>query len=109
MEIRNTAWCVTVPILEYTHGMSKWIREGIITELIPNNRPFAPLTWIPREVDPPLPIPSNESLRHANLSKRDPGTIMWWAHNGIQIHDQDWDLNMAYFSNQRNEEGLPAP
>jgi hypothetical protein len=34
---------------------------------------------------------------------------MWWAHNGIQIHDQDWDLNMAYFSNQMNEEGLPAP
>ena len=75
--------------------MSKWIREGIETELIPNNRALQKLTWIPREVDPPLPIPSTESLRYANLSKRDPGTIMWWAHNGIQIHDQDWDLNMA--------------
>ena len=89
--------------------MSKGIKEEVVTELIPNNRAFEKLTWIPREVDPPLPIPSTELLRHANLSKRDPGTIMWWAHNGIQIHDQDWDLNMAYFSNQMNEEGLPAP
>ena len=28
---------------------------------------------------------------------------MWWAHNGMQTHDQDWDLNMAYFSNQVDE------
>jgi hypothetical protein len=108
-EICNTAWCVTVLILEYTLAMSKFIKEGVVTEPIPNDRDFAKLTWIPREVDPSLPIPSTESRRHANLSKRDPGHVMWWAHNDIQIHDQDWDLNMAYFSNQMNEEGLPAP
>ena len=31
-EIRNTAWCVTVPIMEYTAPMSKWIQEGVVTE-----------------------------------------------------------------------------
>ena len=109
LEIRNTAWCVTVPMLEYTLAISKFIKEGVVTELIPNDRDFEKLTWIPREVDPPLPIPSTEARRHANLSKRDPGHVMWWEHNGMQIHDQDWDLNMAYFSNQMNDAGLPAP
>ena len=28
---------------------------------------------------------------------------MWWAHNGMQIHDSDLDINMAYFSNQPDE------
>ena len=34
---------------------------------------------------------------------------MWWAHNGLQIHDNDWDLNMAYFSNQVDEPDQPVP
>jgi hypothetical protein len=76
LEIRNTAWCVTVPILEYTLAMSKFIKEGMVTELIPNDRDFEKLTWIPREVNPLLPIPSTEAHRHANLSKRDPGHVM---------------------------------
>ena len=107
-EIRNTAWCVTVPIPEYTLAMSKFIKEGVVTELIPNDRDFQKLTWISRAIDPPLPISSTEARRHANLSKRDPGHVMWWAHNGMQIHEQDWDLNMAYFSNQMDDAGLPA-
>ena len=86
--------------------MSKWIKEGIVTELLPNDRDFKKLTWIPREFDGNLPVPSAEARRHANLSKRDPGHVMWWAHNGMQIHDNDWDLNMAYFSNQLDE---PVP
>ena len=28
---------------------------------------------------------------------------MWWAHNGMQIHDTDLDINVAYFSNQPDE------
>ena len=28
---------------------------------------------------------------------------MWWAHNGLQIHDTDWDINLAYYGNQRDE------
>ena len=40
LEIRNTAWCVTVPLPEYKLAMSKWIKEGIVTELIPNDRDF---------------------------------------------------------------------
>ena len=87
-------------------AMSKWIKEGIVTELIPNDRDFKKLTWIPREFDGNLPVPSAEARRHANLSKLDPGHVMWWAHNGMQIHDSDWDLNMAYFSNQLDE---PVP
>ena len=47
LEIRNTAWCVTVLLPEYTLAMSKWIKEGIVTELIPNDRDFKKLTWIP--------------------------------------------------------------
>jgi hypothetical protein len=31
LEIRNTAWCVTVPILEYTLAMSKFIKQGVVT------------------------------------------------------------------------------
>jgi hypothetical protein len=34
---------------------------------------------------------------------------MWWAHNGLQIHDNDWNLNMAYFSNQYDEPKRPVP
>ena len=37
LEIRNTAWCVTVPILEYTLAMSKFIKQEMVTELIPND------------------------------------------------------------------------
>ena len=74
---------MTVPILEYTMVMSKFINQGVVTELIPNDLNFQPLTWIPREFDGTLPVPSAEARRHANLSKRDPGHVMWWAHNGI--------------------------
>ena len=83
LEIRNTAWCITVPLPEYTIAMSKWITTGIVTELIPNDRDFKKLTWAPREFDGDMPIPSAEAGRHANLSKRDPGHVMWWAHNGM--------------------------
>ena len=89
----------------------KFIKEGIVTELIPNDRDFRKLTWIPREFDGNLPVPSAEARRHANLSKRDPEHVMWWAHNGMQLHDNDWDLNMAYFSNQLDEpeQLIPPP
>jgi hypothetical protein len=108
LEIRNTAWCVTVPILEYKLAMSKFIKEGVVTELIPYDCNFEKLTWIPCKVDDSMPITSTEARRHANLSKRDPGHVMWWAHNGMQIYDQDWDVNMTYFSNQSDDAGLPA-
>ena len=76
--------------------MHKWIATGLVTELIPNNRDFKKITWVPRPFDGDLPAPSLEARRHGNLSKRDPGQVMWWAHNGLQIHDTDWDINLAY-------------
>ena len=89
--------------------MNKWITTGIVTEPLPNNRDFKRLTWVPRPFDGDLPTPSTEARRHANLSKRDPGHVMWWAHNGMQIHDSDLDLNIPYFSNQLNEAILFMP
>ena len=44
LEICNTAWCVTVPILDYTLAMLKFIKEGMVTELIPNDRDSEKLT-----------------------------------------------------------------
>ena len=104
LEIRNTAWCVTVPLPEYTMAMSKWIKEGIDTELVPNDRDFKKLTWIPREFDDNLPVPSAEAHRHANLSKRDPGHVMWWTHNGLQIQltlATNW-MNQCHLSHLRH-------
>jgi hypothetical protein len=44
LEIRNTAWCVTVPILEYTLAMSKFIKQSLVTDLIANDQNFEKLT-----------------------------------------------------------------
>ena len=44
LEIRNTAWCVKVPILEYTMAITKFIKLGVVTELIPNDINFQKLT-----------------------------------------------------------------
>ena len=69
LEIRNTAWCITVPLPEYTLAMNKWITTGLVTEFRPNNRDFKKLTWVPQPFDGDLPAPSAEARRHANLSK----------------------------------------
>ena len=55
---------------------------------------------------PGYPASLMATYQYANLSKCDPGHVMWWAHNGMQIHDSDLDLNMDYFSNQFDE---PVP
>ena len=88
--------------------MLNFIKQGVVAELTPTDQNFAKLTWIPRKFERNLPVPSAEARRYANLSKRDPGTVMWWAHNGLQIHDNDWDLNMAYYSNQYVEPEQPV-
>ena len=74
LEIRNTAWCITVPLPEYTMAMSKWITTGIVTELIPNDRDFKKLAWASREFDGDLPVPSAESATSGKYIQARPRT-----------------------------------
>ena len=48
---------------QYTLAMNKWITTGIVTELLPINRDFKKLTWVPRPFDGVLPAPSAEARR----------------------------------------------
>jgi hypothetical protein len=90
--------------------MATFVSKRFVDELIPNVQDFAKLTWRPQEFDGNLPQPLLEARKGANLSKRDPGPVMWWAHNGMQIHDNDWDLNIAHCNNQTDEPDiLPLP
>ena len=95
-EVRNTAWFVTVPSIEHTCMMQGWIKRGVVASLIPFERDFAKLTWRPQYYNGEIPPVNSETRRGANFSKRDPGYVPWWGHNGLQIHDNDWDLNIGY-------------
>jgi hypothetical protein len=61
---------------------------------------FNKLTWRPQYYDGQIPTFNTETRRGANFAKSDPGYVPWWAHNGLQIRDNDWDLNISYYSNQ---------
>ena len=77
-----------------------WVQRGVVAQLLPFEKDFNELTWRPQYYDGQVPPVNTETRRGANFSKRDPGYVPWWAHNGLQIHDNDWDLNISYYSNQ---------
>jgi hypothetical protein len=99
-EVRNTAWFITVPSMEHKCMMEGWVQRGIVAHLLPFEKDFNKLTWRPQYYDGQVPPVNTETRRGANFSKRDPGFVPWWAHNGLQIHDNDWDLSISYYSNQ---------
>jgi hypothetical protein len=66
----------------------------------PVRKDFNKLTYRPQYYDGQIPPVDTETRRGANFSKSDSGYVPWWAHIGLQIHDNDWDLNISYYSNQ---------
>jgi hypothetical protein len=89
--------------------MNGWVTRGVVAQLFPFEKDFASLTWRPNDYDGEIPPYNTESRRGANLSKHDPGYFPWRDHNGLQLVDNDWDLNIAYYSNQPNHVPLTAP
>ena len=77
-----------------------WVKRGVIAQLLPFEKGFKKLTWRPTYYDGQIPPVKTETRRGANFSKRDLGYVPWWAHNGLQLRDNDWDLNISYYSNQ---------
>jgi hypothetical protein len=80
--------------------MEGWVQKGIVAQLLLFQKEFNKLTWRPQYYDGQVPPINTETRRGANFSKQDPGYVPWWAHNGLQIHDNDWDLNISYYNNQ---------
>ena len=89
--------------------MEGWIKRGVIAQLLPFEKDFEPLIWRPTYYNGDVPPVNTETRRGANFSKRDPGYVPWWAHNGLQIHDNDWDLDIAYYSNQMDDLATYVP
>ena len=77
-----------------------WVTKGFIAQLLHFEKDFQPLIWRPTYYNGEIPPANTETRREANFSKRDPGYVPWWAHNGLQLRDNDWDLNISYYSNQ---------
>jgi hypothetical protein len=88
-EVRNTAWFITVPNLEHKSMREGRIKRKVVAQLLPFDKDFNKLTWRPTYYDGPNPPFNTETRREANFSKRDPGNYLWWAHNGLQIRDND--------------------
>jgi uncharacterized protein YfaT (DUF1175 family) len=80
--------------------MEGWVQRGVVAQLLPFEKYFNKLTWRLQYYNGQVPPVNTETRRGANFLKRDPGYVPWWAHNGLQIHDNDWDLNISYYSNQ---------
>ena len=99
-EVRNTSWFITVPNVEHWCVIEGWVKKGVIAQLLPFEKDFEPLTWRSQCYDGQIPTVTSETRRGANFSKSDPGYVPWWAHNGLQTADNDWDLNISYYSNQ---------
>jgi hypothetical protein len=99
-EVCNTLWFITVPKVEHRCMIEGWVEKGVIEQLLPFEKDFEPHTWRPQYYDGQVPMVNSETRRGANLSKSDPGYVPWWAHNGLQTSDNDWDLNISYYSNQ---------
>ena len=72
-----------------------WVKRGVIAQLIPFEKDFQPLIWRPTYYNGDVPPANTETRRGAIFSKRDPGYVPWWAHNGLQLRDNDWDLNIS--------------
>jgi hypothetical protein len=99
-EVCNTAWFITVPIIEHKSMIKGWAKRGVVAQLLPFEKDFNPLTWHPAFCDGQIPPVNTETRREAIFYKRDSGSVPWWAHNGLQLHDNDWDLSISYYSNQ---------
>jgi hypothetical protein len=95
-KVRNTAWFITVP----KSMIEGWVKRGVVAQLLPFEKGFKPLTWRPTYYDGQIPPVNTKTRRRANFSKRDSGYVPWWAHNGLQLNDNDWDLKISYYSNQ---------
>jgi hypothetical protein len=99
-EVRNTSWLITVPNVEHRCTIEGWVKKGVIAQLLLFEKDFEPLTWRPQYYDGQIPTVNSETRRDANFSKKDPGYVPWWAHNRLQTSDNDWDLNISYYSNR---------
>ena len=108
-EVRNTAWFITVPNVEHKCMIDGWVKRGVIAQLLPFEKDFNKLTWRPTYYDGQIPPVNTETRRGAIFSKRDPGYVPWWAHNGLQLRDNDWDLIISYYSKQLDIVAQYAP
>jgi hypothetical protein len=99
-EVRNTAWLITVPNVKHKCVMEGWIHRGVVAQLLPFEMDFNKLTWRLQYYDGQIPTVNTETRQGGKFLKSDPGYGPWWAHNGLQIRDNDWDLNISYCSNQ---------
>jgi hypothetical protein len=88
-ELLKTAWFITVPNMEHKCMMEGWIKRVVVTQLLPFKKDFNELTWRPTFYDGQIPPINTETRRGGNVSKSDPGYVPWWAHNGLQIRDND--------------------
>jgi hypothetical protein len=79
--------------------MEGWIQQKKLT-WHPFEKDFNKLTWHPQYYDGQISTVNTETGRGANFLKSDTDYVPWWAHNGLQTHDNDWDLNISYYSNQ---------
>ena len=93
-EVRNTAWFITVPNMEHKSMIEGWVKRGVVAPLLPFEKDFNKLTWRPTYYDGQIPSVNTETWRGSNFSKRDPGYVPWWVHNGLQLRDNDWNLNI---------------
>ena len=98
-ELCITAWFIIVLNVEHKYMMEGWTQRGVVAQLLPFQKDFNKLTWRPQYYNGQIPPVNTETRLGANFSKSDPGYVPWWAHNGLQIHDNDWDLNISYYSN----------
>ena len=76
-----------------------WIKRGVVAQQLPFEKDFEPLTWRPQYYDGQIPTVNTETRRGANFLKSDPGYVPWWSHNDLQTSDNDWNLNISYYSN----------
>ena len=75
--------------MEHRCMIEGWIKRGVIAQLLPFEKVFEPLIWRLTYYHGDVPPVNTETQRGANLSKRDYGYVPWWAHNDLQIHDND--------------------
>jgi hypothetical protein len=99
-KVRNTACFITVPNIVHKCMIEGWVKRGVDAQIVPFEKDFNKLTWRPNDYVGQIPPVNTETRRGANFSKQDPGYVPWWAHHGLQLHDNVWDFNISYYSNQ---------
>jgi hypothetical protein len=61
-----------------------WIKRAVVAQLLPFEKDFNKLTWRSTYYDGQIPPVNTETRREANFSKRNPGYVPWWTHNGYR-------------------------